>query len=146
MWLLSGFFLSAWFGGSCCSMFQYFIPFYNCIMFHRVFVHSFVDGHLCCFHLLAAVNSAAMNIPVYVLVLALSYKLCLLGFGKHDHSFSRKPLFGWLYNSSIEWYHHRSFLHFVGLALPWIMFTFLGHISSWVSTSPSSSPSWCWWW
>ena len=35
-------------------------------MYHIFFIYSSVDGHLDCFHDLAIVNSAAMNIGVYV--------------------------------------------------------------------------------
>ena len=35
-------------------------------MYHIFCIHSFVDGHLGYFHILAIVNSAAMNIEVHV--------------------------------------------------------------------------------
>jgi len=33
-------------------------------MYYIFFIHLFVDGNLCCFHILAAVNNAAVNIGV----------------------------------------------------------------------------------
>ena len=35
-------------------------------MYHSLFIHSSVDEHLCCFHVLAIVNSASVKIGVHV--------------------------------------------------------------------------------
>ena len=50
----------------CCHKWQDFLLFYGWIVFHHVymyhiFIHSSINGHLDCFHILATVNNGATN-------------------------------------------------------------------------------------
>ena len=35
-------------------------------MYQQFFIHSLVDGHLCCFHVLAIIHSAEMNNGIHM--------------------------------------------------------------------------------
>ena len=46
-------------------------------MYHRFLIHSSANGYLGCFHVLAIINSAAMNIEVHVFLSILVSSVCM---------------------------------------------------------------------
>ena len=76
--ILFGFFCLTYFsklnillGPSMCCKWQYFILFYNWVIPILCIYHIFlsqvsIDGHLGCFHVLAILSSAAVNIGIYI--------------------------------------------------------------------------------
>ena len=62
-------------------------------MYHSFLIHSSADGHLGCFHVLAVINSAVMNIGVLVSLSILVSRCVCPGVGLLGHMTVLFPIF-----------------------------------------------------
>ena len=66
-------------------LFFFTAEYHSIVYIHHIFISSSTDGHLGCFHVLAVVNSATMNIGVHVSFQIMVFSRYISGMGLLGH-------------------------------------------------------------
>ena len=74
-------------------------------MYHHFLIHSSADGNLGCFHVLAIINSAVMNIGVHVSLSVLVSLVCMPSSGMAGSYGSSKKIYDISNEGSVNSFH-----------------------------------------